>query len=51
MITDETSYWHYLTVKSISGLLRGKTSNHSGYFYCVNCFHPYITEKKLRKYE
>ena len=39
MITDGTSNWHYLTVKSISGLLRRITSNHIGDFYCLNCFH------------
>ena len=51
MITDGTSNWHYLAVKSISGLLRGITSNHNGDFYCLNCFHSYTTEKKLRKHE
>ena len=51
MITDGTSNWHYLAVKSISGLLRRITSNHNGDFYCLNCFHPYTTEKKLRKHE
>ena len=51
MITDGTNNWHYLAVKSISGLLRGITSNHNGDFYCLNCFHPYTTEKKLRKHE
>ena len=51
MITDETNNWHYLAVKSISGLLRRITSNHNGDFYCLNCFHPYTTEKKLRKHE
>ena len=30
MITDGTGNWHYLPVKSISGLLRGITSNHNG---------------------
>ena len=44
MITDGTSNWHYLAVKSISGLLRGITSNHNGYFYCLSCFHPDTTE-------
>ena len=38
MITDGTSNWHYLAVKSISGSLRGITSNHNGDFYCLNCF-------------
>ena len=51
MITDGTGNWHYLAVKSISGLLRGITSNHNGGFYCLNWFHPYTTEKKLRKHE
>ena len=51
MITDGTSNWHYLAVKSISGLLRGITSNHNGDFYCLNCFHSYTTERKLRKHE
>ena len=51
MITDGTSKWHYLAVKSISGLLRGITSNHNGDFYCLNRFHPYATDKKLRKHE
>ena len=51
MITDGTSNWHYLAVKSISGLLRRITSNHNGDFYCLNCFHPYTTERKLRKHE
>ena len=51
MITDGTSNWHYLATKSISGLLRGITSNHNGDFYCLNCFHVYTTEKKLREHE
>ena len=45
-ITDSNNNWHYLTVKSISGLLRGITSNHDGDFYCLNCFHLYTTKKK-----
>ena len=49
MITDGTGNWHYLAVKSISGLLRRITSNHNGNFYCLNCFHPYTTENYLYK--
>ena len=30
--------WHYLVVKSLSGLLTGITSNHKEDFYCLNCF-------------
>ena len=51
MITDGTSNWHYLAVKSISGLLRGITSSRNGDFYCLNCFHSCTTERKLRKHE
>ena len=51
MITDGTNNWHYLAVKSISGLLRRITSYHYGDFYCLNCFHPYTTKGKLRKHE
>ena len=32
-------------------LLRGITSNHIGNYYCVNCFHSYNTENKLKKHE
>ena len=49
MITDGTSNWHYHTVKSLSGLLRRITSNHNGDFCCLNCFHPYTTEKILER--
>ena len=51
MITDGTSNWYYLAVKSISGLLRGITSKQTGDFYCINCFHSYTRERKLRKHE
>ena len=50
MITDGKK-WHYLTVKSLSGLLKGIWSNHVGDFYCLNCFHSYRTNNKLEKHE
>ena len=50
MITDGKK-WHYLVVKSLSASLRGITSNHFGDFYCLNCFHSYITKEKLKKHE
>ena len=37
MITDGTGNWHYLAIKSISGLFRGITSKHNGDYYCLNC--------------
>ena len=50
IITDGTNNWHYLAVKSISGLLRRRASNHHGDF-CLNCFHSYTTKRKLKKHE
>ena len=50
MITDGEK-WHYLTVKNLSGLLRGITSNHCGDFYCLNCFRSYRTKSKLELHE
>ena len=46
MITDGEK-WHYLTVKNLSGLLRGITSNHVRDFYCLNCFCAYSTKNKF----
>ena len=43
--------WHYLAVKSLSGLLRGITSNHDGDYYCLNCFQSYRTENKLNAHK
>ena len=30
---------HYLAVTKLSALLRGITSKHQRYFYCLNCLH------------
>ena len=38
--------WYCLAVKSLSALSRGITSKYHGYFYCLNCFDPFATEKK-----
>ena len=43
--------WHYLAVKSLSGLLTGITSNHKEDFYCLNCFHSYRTKNKLEAHK
>ena len=43
--------WHYLTIKSLSALLRGITSNNHGDVYCLNCLHSYRTKEKLKKHE
>ena len=46
MITNGEK-WHYLTVRSLSALLREVTRNNHGDFYCLNCFRAYTTETKL----
>ena len=43
--------WHYLAVKKLSTLLRGITGNNNGDFYCLNCFHSYTAEDKLKKHK
>ena len=49
-ITDGEK-WHYLTVKNLSGLLRGISSNRAGDFYCLNCFCAYSTKNKLKEHK
>ena len=49
MITDHEK-WHYLSVKSLSALLKGITSNHKGDFYCLNYLHSYSTKNNLEKH-
>ena len=50
MITDGKK-WHYLAIKSLSALIKGITAKHDGDFYCLNCFHSYTTENKLKKHK
>ena len=50
MITDGEK-WHYLVVKNLSGLLKGITSTHEKYFYCLNSFHSYRTKSKLESHK
>ena len=51
LMISNTEKWHYLTVKNLSGLLRGITSNHAGDFYCLNCFCAYSTKNKLEAHK
>ena len=51
MITNGDCNWHYLAVKSISGLLRRISSNYKGDFHCLSCLHSRTTKEKLRKHE
>ena len=63
MITDGEK-WHYIALereptddgfnrpmKIQSKLFRGKTSNHDGDFYCLNCLHSFRTDNALKKHE
>ena len=49
MITDSEK-GHYLTVKSLPALLKGITSNYKEDFYCLNCFHSFRTNNRLKKH-
>ena len=37
--------------KKLSALFRGITSNQKEDFYCINCFHSFRTENKLKKHK
>ena len=37
--------------KNLFALLKGVILKHDGEIYCLNCFHSYSTEKKLKKHE
>ena len=50
MITDGEKR-HYLTVKNLSRLVRGMTSNHVGDLYCLICFCAYSTKNKLEAHK
>ena len=50
MITNGKK-WHYLAVKNCiykNLYYSVVTSKHDGDFYCLNCFHSYSAEKKLK---
>ena len=51
LIITDGKKWHYLAVQNLSALLRGKSSNHHGDFYCLNCFNSYSTKNRLKEHE
>ena len=51
LMSTDGEKWRYLTVKNLSGLLRGITSTHKEDFYCLNCFHSYRTKNKLKAHK
>ena len=50
LIITDGKKWHYLSVRSLSALFIGITSNNNGDFYCLNCFHSYHTHNKLKEH-
>ena len=49
MISDGEK-WHYLTVRSLSTLFKGRTSKHKGFSYCLNCLHSYPSKESVEKH-
>ena len=47
----EKEGWHYLAVEKLSTLLRIITSKHHSHYYCLNCFHSFRIEIKLKSHE
>ena len=47
MISDDGAKWHYLCVKKLSALLTGRSPNHNGCVYWMNCFNSFRTKSKL----
>ena len=43
--------WYYLAVKKPAALLRGITFKHHVDFYCLNCFHSFVTKNKLQSHK
>ena len=50
MITDNKK-WHHLVIKTLSALFCQITSKHNGDFYCLNYFHSFSKENKLKEHE
>ena len=51
MITEGKDILHYIAVKSIPAFIRGVWSTHNGDYYCLNYFHSYTTEEKLKAHQ
>ena len=49
MITNGKK-WHYLAAEKLSALFREIGSKHNEELYCLNCFHSFRTENKLKKH-
>ena len=47
---EEKEGWHYLAVKTLSGLLHRKNSKHNCDFCCLNCLEQKIILNLMKKY-
>ena len=44
--------WHYLAIKiKLPALLRGVTSKHYSYIYCLNCLNSFRAKNKLKSHK
>ena len=48
LIIPNENCWHYLAVKELPALLRGRTSKNNNDFHCLNCLQSFRTENKLK---
>ena len=51
LIIPNEKGWHYLAVKKLPALLRGKTLKKNSHFYCLNCLLSFRTENKFKCHE
>ena len=50
LIISDGEKWHYLTVRSLSALVKGITSKHKSDSSCLNCFYSFASKKSLEKH-
>ena len=50
LVIGDGEIWYYLTVRSLSALLKGITSKHKDDSYYSNCFHSFASKKSLEKH-
>ena len=50
LMIDDGEKWHYLTVRSLSALLKGIISKHKDDFYCLNFFHSFASKRSFEKH-
>ena len=50
LVIGDGEKWYYLTVRSLSALLKGITSKQKDDSYYLNCFHSFASKKSLEKH-